>query len=372
MRHIALGIALLAGLGCTKINPNEIRIGEYSSLTGSTASFGQSSHAGFTMATEERNARGGVLGKKIVLMTEDDQGRSEEARAAILKLIRYKKVSAVLGEFASSRSIAAAPEAQKYKIPMLSHGSTNPKVTELGDYIFRSCFIDPFQGEAMAKFAFNNLGVRRAAILRDVKNDYSVGLAKYFEATFKKLGGQIVADESYSEGDVEFRAQLTSIKARNPQAIFIPGYYTEVGLIARQARELGIAAPLLGGDGWDSPKTAEIGGKAIEGAYFSNHYAPDDPSPKVQEFIAKYKAKYGATPDSIAVLAYDAAHLMFDAIERAGSTDGAKIREALAATQNFPGVSGLITIDSQRNAKKSLVIVQFKNNTPVFVDRVNS
>jgi branched-chain amino acid transport system substrate-binding protein len=372
MKRLWLLMAAMALVACSKANTNEIRIGEYSSLTGSTATFGQSSHAGFAMATEERNAKGGVLGKQIVLMTEDDQGKSEEARTAILKLIRQKKVAAVLGEFASSRSIAAAPEAQKYKIPMLSHGSTNPKVTQLGDYIFRACFIDPFQGEAMAKFAYDKLGVRKAAILRDVKNDYSVGLAKFFTDTFTKMGGQIVADESYGEGDVEFRAQLTALKAKNPQAVFIPGYYTEVGLIARQARELGITVPLLGGDGWDSPKTTEIGGKAIDGAYFSNHYAPDDPNPKVQEFIAKYKAKYGATPDSIAVLAYDAANLMFDAITRAGNTDGDTIRKALAATQNFSGVSGMITIDPQRNAQKSLVIVQYQNGQPVFKDRVGS
>ncbi len=369
---IVIATAGLCLFACSKTNPNEIVIGEFSSLTGGTASFGIASHEGFAMAVDEQNAKGGLLGKKIKLATEDDQGKSEEARSAVLKLIRRQKAAAILGEFASSRSIAAAPEAQRARVPMLSHGSTNPKVTELGDYIFRSCFIDPFQGEAMAKFAYHTLGVRTAAILRDVKNDYSVGLAKYFTQTFEKLGGKVVADEAYSEGDVEFRAQLTTIKTQNPQAIFIPGYYTEVGLIAQQTRDLGIKALLLGGDGWDSPKTTEIGGKAIDGAYFSNHYAADDPDPKVQNFITNFRAKYHKVPDAQAVLAYDAANLMFDAITRAGSTDGTKIRDALAATRNFPGVTGLITMNPQRNAQKSLVIVQYKNGKSVFKERVNS
>lgn len=372
MKRFSLFAALLILAACSKTNPNEIVIGEFSSLTGGTASFGIASHEGFAMAVDEQNAKGGLLGKKIKLATEDDQGKSEEARSAVLKLIRRQKAAAILGEFASSRSIAAAPEAQRAKIPMLSHGSTNPKVTELGDYIFRSCFIDPFQGEAMAKFAYTTLGLRTAAILRDVKNDYSVGLAKYFTQTFEKLGGKIVADEAYSEGDVEFRAQLTTLKSKNPQALFIPGYYTEVGLIAQQARSLGLNAPLLGGDGWDSPKTTEIGGKAIDGAYFSNHYAADDPDPKVQNFIKNFQARYHKVPDAQAVLAYDAANLMFDAITRAGSTDGTKIRDALAVTKAFPGVTGLITMDPQRNAQKSLVIVQYKDGKPVFKDRVNS
>lgn len=368
-RLVSLAMLLLVA-ACSKANTNTIVVGEFSGLTGNSASFGIASHEGFQMAVDEQNAKGGLLGKKIKLVTEDDQGKPEEARSAVLKLIKRENAKAILGEFASSRSIAAAPEAQRAGVPMLSHGSTNPKVTELGDYIFRSCFIDPFQGEAMAKFAYNKLGVRTAAILRDVKNDYSVGLAKYFTQTFEALGGKVVADEAYSEGDVEFRAQLTSLKGKKPQTIFIPGYYTEVGLIAKQARELNINVPLLGGDGWDSPKTTEIGGKAIDGAYFSNHYAQDDPDPKVQDFIKNFQAKYHKLPDAQAVLAYDAAMLLFDAMTRAGATDGIKIRDALAATKNFPGVTGLITMDPQRNAQKSLVIVQYKNNKPVFVDRV--
>ena len=263
----------------------------------------------------------------------------------MLKLLKQDRVIALLGEVASSRSLAAAPEAQRAKVPMVSPASTNPKVTEVGDFVFRVCFIDPFQGAAMARFARQSLRSERAAILKDIKNEYSVGLAEFFKATFTQEGGKVVSEESYSEGDIEFRAQLTSIKGRKPEVIFIPGYYTEVGLIARQARELGIQQTLLGGDGWDSEKTIEIGGEAISGSYFSNHYASDDPDPRVQGFIAKYRERYKKIPDSMAVLGYDSARLVVDAIQRAGSTDGTKIRDALAKTSNFPGVSGSITID---------------------------
>ncbi len=319
---------------------------------------------------EEVNAAGGLFGKKLRVYTEDDQSKPEEAKTAVLKLIKQNQVVAVLGEVASSRSLAAAPECQRSGVPMISPASTNPKVTEVGDYIFRVCFIDPFQGSTMAKFASRSLKVRRAAILKDVKNDYSVGLAQYFQETFTKLGGRIVGEESYSEGDIEFKAQLTTLRARKPEVIFVPGYYTEVGLIARQARELGITAPLLGGDGWDSPKTVEIGGKAVDGCYFSNHYSPDDPDQRVQAFISKYKSKYGEIPDAMAVLGYDAASVLADAMKRAGSVDRAKIREALNATSSFPGVSGDITFDANRNARKSIVILKIEDGRVKFHERI--
>jgi branched-chain amino acid transport system substrate-binding protein len=363
-------IALLAALGCKK-NENVISIGEFGSLTGGTATFGQSTHKGILLATEEQNDQGGLFGKKIEIITEDDQSKPEEAKTAVLKLIKQNQVIAVLGEVASSRSLAAAPECQKAKVPMISPASTNPKVTEVGDYIFRTCFIDTFQGEAMAKFAFNNLKARKVAILKDIKNDYSVGLAEFFEKTFKKLGGEIVDNESYSEGDIEFRAQLTEIKNKNPDAVYIPGYYTEVGLIARQARELGITAPLLGGDGWDSPKTLEIGGASVNGNYFTNHYAADDPNPTVQGFIQKYQQKYKEVPDAMAVLGYDAAKILFDAMKRAGSADSIKIRDALAQTQKFPGVSGEITIDKDRNAQKRIVVLKIEEGKIKFADAMN-
>ena len=243
------------------------------------------------LALDEINANGGLLGKKVRVITEDNQSKPEESVTAVLKLIKQDQVSAVVGEVASSRTLAAAPTCQGNGIPLLSPASTNPKVTQVGDYIFRACFIDPFQGSTMAKFAVERLGAKRIAILTDTKNDYSVGLTQFFRETARKLGAEIVAEESYSEGDIEFKAQLTAIKADNPDVLFVPGYYTECALIARQARELGLTVPLLGGDGWDSPKTVEIGGKAVEGVYITNHYSAEDQRPEVQKFIADYRAE---------------------------------------------------------------------------------
>ncbi len=364
-------LCIAASLGCSKSDKNVLLIGEYGSLTGGTATFGQSTHNGIMLATEEINAQGGLLGKKVKILTEDDQSKPEEAKTAALKLIRQNNVIALLGEVASSRSLAAAPEAQRAKIPMISPASTNPKVTEVGDYIFRACFVDTFQGASMAKFAYNNLKLRNVAVLVDNKNDYSVGLDEFFEKTFKALGGNIVAVESYSEGDIEFRAQLTAIKAKNPDGIYIPGYYTEVGLIARQARELGLQVPLMGGDGWDSPKTIEIGGNAVNGSYFSNHYAEDDPNPIIQSFIQKYKQKYGIVPDAMAVLGYDAANILFDSIKRANSADPTLIRDAIAQTKDFPGVTGSITMDANRNAQKRIVVMKIDNGKITFTEAMN-
>jgi len=363
LRLCLVGLLLLAA--CKK-NDHVLTLGEFASLTGTTATFGQSMNEGIQLALEEANQSGGLLGKQIEVIVEDDQSKPEEAKTAVIKLLKQNQVAALIGEVASSRSLAAAPEAQKSKIPMISPASTNPKVTQVGDYIFRACFVDTFQGSSMARFAFNDLGLRKVAILYDIKNDYSVGLVEFFEKTFKELGGEIVAKQSYSEGDIEFRAQLTDLKAANPQAIYVPGYYTEVGLIARQARDLGITVPLMGGDGWDSPKTLEIGGAAVEGSYFSNHYSADDPTPVVQDFIKKYQAKYHKVPDAMAVLGYDAANILFDAIKRAGSAEGPKIRDALAATQGLLGVSGTITMDADRNAKKKIVILKIEGGKVKF------
>lgn len=346
-------------MGCTR-NTNELRIGAYIPLTGSTASWGKSGKQAIDLAVGEVNAGGGVLGKRIRVMYEDTQSLPEQAKVAVLKLIKQQKVAAVIGEIASSRCLAGAPEAQRHKIPMVSPYCTNPKVTQIGSFIFRVCYIDPFQGEAMAKFAYEQLGVHRAAILRDIKNDYSVGLADFFIKTFTALGGTIIADAAYSEGDIEFRSQLTQLKAANPEAIFVPGYYTEVGLIARQARELGLSIPLLGGDGWDSPKTTEIGGDAVNGGYFSASFAADDPNPLGQEFIRKFREKYGSNPDGTAATSYEAALVLVDAIRRAGSIDGTAIREALAATKDFQGVAGRLSIDANRNAVKRIVIMKIE------------
>ena len=348
----------------------DIVVGEFGSLTGTTATFGISTKNGIDMAIDEVNKAGGVLGKKVRVIVEDDQGKPEEAQTVVTKLITKDQVIAVLGEVASSRTMAAAPVAQQSGIPMISPSSTNPKVTEIGDYIFRVCFIDPFQGLVMAKFAANTLKVKNVAILRDIKNDYSVGLADVFIENFKKMGGNIVSNESYSEGDTDFSAQLTSIKSKNPQAVFLPGYYTEVGLVVRQAKKLGLTVPFMGGDGWDSPKLIEIGGEALNGSYYSNHFSVADPNPIIQKFVSDYKARYEATPDALAGLGFDAANILFDAIKRTNSTDGAKIRDAIAATKDYPGVTGRITLDKDRNAVKPAVVLQVKDGKLEYVETI--
>jgi branched-chain amino acid transport system substrate-binding protein len=367
---VLVAAAVLALGGCKKNSTDEIVVGEFASLTGGTATFGRSSDRGVELAVGEINAAGGVLGKKLRVVVEDDQSKPEEARTAVLKLLKQDQVVAVLGEVASSRSLAAAPECQRAGVPMISPASTNPKVTEVGDYIFRVCFIDPFQGSAMAKFASHSLRAKTAAILRDIKNDYSVGLADFFSEEFVREGGRILIDVSYSEGDIDFKAQLTAIRAVLPDVVFVPGYYTEVGLIARQARELGIDVPLLGGDGWDSPRTIEIGGAAVNGCYFSNHYAADDPNPLVQSFIRKYRQQYSEVPDAMAVLGYDATQVLAEALRRAGTTDGKALRDAIAATKDFAGVSGKITIDEHRNPRKSLVVLKIDGGKVKFFEKV--
>lgn len=365
----ALAVALLAA---APANAADIVIGEYGSLTGPTATFGISTDEGVKLALDEINAKGGVLGRQIKLIVEDDQSKPESAVTAVQKLITQDKVVAIIGEVASSRSIAAAPLCQRAHIPMLSTASTNPRVTKVGDYIFRACFIDPFQAAAMAEFAVTDLKLKRIAVLYDVKNDYSVGLRDFFDAAVKKLGGEIVIEKSYGADDIDFKAQLTDIKAANPDTIFIPGYYTEVGLICRQARELGITVPLLGGDGWDSEKTVEIGGQAVDGSYFSNHCSLDDKRPQTQAFVAAYKKKYpGKTPDSMTILGYDSMNLLANAIERAKSAKPKAIRDALAATKGFEGASGDITINADRNAEKPIVVLKIVNGHFTFMTRIN-
>lgn len=358
---LALVLLLTAASACVqKQAGNTIRIGVFMSLTGSTANFGISSVNGIKMAADEANAQGGINGKQIELLVQDDRSDAAEAATIVTKFVTQDQVHAILGEVASSRSIAAAPIAQNAKIPMLSPSSTNPEVTRKGDYIFRTCFTDPIQGAAIGEFAAKNLNARRAGILIDRKNDYSVGLAQFIRESFQKGGGQIVVEQSYQEGDTDFNGQLTSIKSANPDVIFVPGYYGEVGLIAQQAKKLGINVPLLGGDGWDSQQLYQIGGQALVGSYFSNHYSVDDPDPAVQKFVNDYKTRYGSVPDALAATAYDAARIMFDAIKRANSTEGPAIRDALAKTANFPGVTGIVTINSERNAVKPIVMIRIE------------
>jgi branched-chain amino acid transport system substrate-binding protein len=365
----ALGFALVVTVSCGgEQNPagQGIEIGFYGALTGPQATFALSGRNGARLAIDEINRAGGVLGKKLALIAEDDRNEPSEAASAVSKLITRNHVVALIGENASSRSLAAAPIAQSYQVPMVSPSSTNVEVTKKGDYIFRVCFIDPSQGKALALFARNDLKASTAAILIDSKSDYSVGLAAAFESQFTKLGGKVLAQVKYAEGDSDFSAQLTSIRASSPDVLFVPGYYTDAGLIARQARGLGLSSTLLGADGWDSPKLAEIGGSAVEGSYFSNHYSVDDPSPAVRKFVDAYKRAYGSEPDSIAALSYDATRLVADSIRRAGSTEGKRVRDAIASTKDFPAVTGTITMDADRNPVKLPVILKVVNGRPTF------
>ncbi|MHB8874869.1 MAG: ABC transporter substrate-binding protein [Myxococcaceae bacterium] len=345
-----------------------ILLGEVGSLTGSEAAFGISTRNGIELALREVNAAGGVKGKKVAVRVYDDQSKPEEAASAVTRLITQDKVKLILGEVASSNSLAMAPKCQEAKVPMITPSSTNPSVTQVGDYIFRVCFIDPFQGYVMAKFAHDDLKVTRAAILKDVKSAYSLGLTDVFQRKFTEMGGKVVAVEAYSKGDSDYRAQLTSLKGKKPEAIYIPGYYSDVGVIARQARELGLKAVLLGGDGWDSDKLFELGGSAIEGSYVSNHYAATDPS--VQEFVKSYQTAFGSVPDSLAALGYDAARVAVEAMKRAPDLSGPALRDAIAQTRDFPGVAGRISMDENRNAVKPAVVLKVQDGKFAFVTTV--
>jgi branched-chain amino acid transport system substrate-binding protein len=344
---------------------DRILIGHYASMTGSEATFGISTDRGIQLAFKERNAAGGVKGKQVRLITYDNQGKPQESVTAVTRLIDQDKVVAVLGEVASSRSLAGAPVCQRKGVPMITPSSTNPDVTEVGNMISRVCFIDPFQGLVGAKFARENLKFTKAATLYNRAQAYSSGLNSNFVESFKKLGGQVLTEQAYSDGDNDFSAQLSSIREKSPDFIYVPGYYTEVVNIARQARRLGITAPLIGGDGWDSEELKNAG-DSLNNCYFSNHYSHEDTRPEVQEFVAKYKAEYGKVPDGLAALGYDAARLLFDAMDRAPSLSGKDLAAAINSTKNFPGVTGNITIDSHRNATKDAVMLEVVNGVPKY------
>jgi branched-chain amino acid transport system substrate-binding protein len=323
------------------------------------------------MAVDEANAAGGVLGKKIRVQLEDDGSKPDQAATAVTKLINSDNVLAIIGEVSSSRSLAAAPICQAAGVPMMSPASTNPAVTQKGDYIFRACYIDPVQGPVIARLGKQDLKANTAAILKDIKNAYSVGLAEEISKEFQKGGGEIVAEESFGEGDKDFRAQLTKIKNTRPDVVFVPAYYSEVGLIARQMRSLGMKQPILGGDGIESPKLIQIGGAAVNNTMFTTHFSSESTDPLARKFVTGYRQRYGVTPDGLTAVGYDAARLTIDAIKRAGSTDRAKIRDAMAATKDFPGVSGKITLNAERNAVKPLAVMKVENGKYVYVKTVS-
>jgi branched-chain amino acid transport system substrate-binding protein len=339
-----------------------IKIGYFGDLTGPTFNFGQSAYNGVLMAATEINQNGGINGRQIDIVFEDDKGSPEEAARLTAKLIDQDKVVAIIAGGTSGNSRAAAPKAQASHIPLISPSSTDPAVTQVGNYIFRACFVDSFQGEVMARFAVNTLKAQKAAVLYDFNSPYGRGLTRYFEVSFGKLGGRMVSEQSYTQGDADFKGQLSTIKAAEPDVIYIPGYYGDVALIAKQARLIGLTQPLLGADGWDAPELWQLGGDALNGAYISTHYSIDNPSPAIQAFVEQYKQRnLNQLPDAHAALAYDAARMLFDAFMRIGSTDSDKLREALAQTKNFAGVTGVISMDADRNAVKPAVVLKLED-----------
>ncbi|MDT8903241.1 ABC transporter substrate-binding protein [Anaeroselena agilis] len=364
---------LLAGCGSNSSSSAEIKIGLLNELTGGNATFGASTTNGAKMAIKEANAKGGVLGKQIKAVVADNKSEPSESANGMTKLLTQDKVVAVTGVFASSNAIAASNVVESVKVPFLAVGATNPKVTvdektgKVKDYTFRVCFIDPFQGTVGANFALGTLKLKKAVILVDNSSDYSKGLSAFFKAAFAKGGGTVLGEEAYLQKDQDFKAILTKTKALNPEMIYVPGYYEEVGKIVKQARELGIAVPIIGGDGWDSPKLVEVGtAAALNNTYFTNHYSVDDTSAASKAFVDAYKKEYGQAPDAMAVLGYDAANVLIDAIKRANSTDPAKIRDALAATKNFPAITGATTLNATHDAVKSAVIIEMKNGKQVY------
>jgi branched-chain amino acid transport system substrate-binding protein len=366
-----LPLAFAVGLIVAVRAAEPIKVGEYASLTGKEAGFGQTSHHGVVLAIEEINSHGGVLGRPLELAYEDNQTKSGESATVVKKLISRDKVVALIGEVSSTRSLEAAPVAQNSHVPMIAPAATNPEVTKKGNYIFRVCFIDPFQGTVMAKFAKEDLKAKRVAILSSVSNAYSLGLAKFFRETFTASGGVVVTEKNFSEGDKDFRAQLTAVKAENVDAVFVPSYYTEAALIVRQARDLGIAVPFFGGDGWEDEQLLKIGGEAMNGCYYSTHFSAQNTDPHVKQFVADYEKRWsGEQPGAFSALGYDAVYVLADAIKRAGTTDSAKLRAALAATKNLDGVTGRTTLDANRNASKPATIIAIRDGKLQFLKTV--
>ena len=347
-----------------------VKIGFFMSITGRDASFGEAALRGARLAIDDLNAAGGILGRPAQLVVEDNRSLPGESATAVKKLIGRDKVVALVGECASSRTLEAAPVAQGAGVPLVTPASTNPRVTAVGDCIFRVCFADPFQGAVLATYAWKNLGLRRAALLLDATAPYSIGLGEVFSRTFTALGGEIVATQKYGGGDKDFRAQLTAIRATRADAIFLPGYYVEAGLAAQQSRELGLRATLLGGDGFEAPQLLEIGGAALEGTVYSTHYSAESTDPASRRFVAAYTARHGSAPVGLAALTYDSVQLIADAARRAGSTERTALKNALAATRDFPGITGRTTLDANRDAIKDAAIITVRGGRCVFVESV--
>lgn len=372
---IGVALAITAAMlpGCAKSTTGSgsnaanstIKIGVVMPLTGQISSFGQSAQNGLKLLQDQTNAKGGVNGSKIQFVFQDDGGNAANSVTVGQKLINNEKVVAIVGPLTSTCANALAPICQQYKIPMVTGTATNSKVTSNGDFVYRTCFIDPFQGKVVAKLAAEDLKAKTAAILYNNGDDYSNGLAQAFKTAFEAAGGKVVDAETYNTGDKDFNAQLTKIAPKKPDVLFFPDYYSTVAIICKQARANGITGTFLGGDGWDSADLFSIGGSAVDNSYFSNHYSPDDTAPQVQQFIKDYKAKYNTVPDAMAALNYDAGAVLLQSIQKAGSTDGEKIKAALKA-YNGTVVSGTITFDANRDAIKPAVIIKTVSGKETF------
>ncbi|ADU50773.1 amino acid/amide ABC transporter substrate-binding protein, HAAT family [Thermaerobacter marianensis DSM 12885] len=357
-----------------------IKVGINAELSGNVASYGQSFVQGVELAVAKINAEGGLLdGKKVELVKVDNKSDAAESTNAALRLMTQDQVVAIIGAATSGNTLAMVDLANENQIPVISPSATSPVVTvdpdtgETHEYIFRVCFIDPVQGRVAARFALEELGARRAAIFSDSSSDYAKGLAAAFKEAFVAGGGQIVAEESYVQDDTDFQSQLTRIKAANPDFVFVPGYYEEVGLIVKQAREdVGLTVPMMGGDGWDSPTLVELAGaENLNNTFFTNHYSSQDPDPRIQEFIQSFQAKYNEVPNGFNALGYDAMMLLADAIKRAGSADPVAIKDALEQTKDVQLVTGTISIDEQHNPVKAAVVIEYKDGKQTFRTKVS-
>ena len=383
-----LSLSLFAGVlaGCSNStetssnhdnNVEKIKVGANLELSGGTASFGQSVAEGLQLAIDEINKEGVLGGKQIEIIKADNKSDAAEATNGSIKLVNQDQVVAIIGAATSTNTLAQVQIAQDTKIPLVSPTATNPAVTfnknQLNDYVFRTCFIDPFQGTVAANFAAKELGVKTAAVYVDSASDYSKGLAAAFVESFEANGGKIVAEEAYVAKDTDFRATLTRIKAAKPDFVFLPGYYEEVGLILKQAREAGVNVPFMGGDGWDSPKVVEIAGaKALNNTFITNHYSPQDTDEKIQGFVKAFKEKYkGKTPDAFAALGYDTGYYLADAIERAGEASPEKIRDALESVKDLSLVSGNLVLDDHHDPIKSATILEYVDGEQSFKTKIN-
>ncbi|AZB40995.1 ABC transporter substrate-binding protein [Bacillus sp. FJAT-42376] len=378
---IVLSLSLLSGImaGCGAQTggtaSDKIKIGANLELSGGVASYGQSVSEGLELALEEINKEG-IDGKKLELVKVDNKSEAAEATSGALKLVSQDKVAAVVGAATSTNTLAQVEILAKNKVPLITPTGTNPAITnkddKVNEFAFRTCFIDPFQGTVAANFASGELKAKTAAVYIDSASDYSKGLAAAFKEAFTKAGGKVVIEEAYIAKDTDFRATLTRIKSAKPDFVFLPGYYEEVGLIIKQGRELGIDVPFMGGDGWDSPKLAEIaGGDALNNTFITNHYSSGDPDEKIQKFVKAFKGKYkDKSPDAFAALGYDTAYYLADAIKRAGSGDPVKIQKALAETKDLALVSGNLTLDKNHDPVKSAAILEYKDGQQQFKTKV--